>query len=289
MININTPAEEDKFKLKCGPYVLNLGKRVHLMGILNVTPDSFSNGGKYNNFEAAFEQARKMVADGADIIDVGGESSRPGASPVTWRQERDRVIPLIRELTKTVKVPVSIDTYKARVAEEALDNGATIVNDISALRLDCQMAKVVARHRVPVILMHMQGLPGNMQDKPKYKDVVKEIIDFLKERITFSREAGIRAENIIIDPGIGFGKTTGHNLQIINKLKEFKMLGKPVLLGPSRKRFIGNILDLPPEEREEGTLASCVIAVMNGVNLLRVHEVAKIQRGVKIAEAIQKG
>jgi dihydropteroate synthase len=279
----------DNLKLKCGPRILNLSKKVHLMGILNVTPDSFSDGGKYDHFDLAIEHARQMADEGADIIDVGGESSRPGAEPVSWQEERQRVIPLIKKLAKIVKVPLSIDTYKSRVAEEALDNGAVIVNDISALRLDRKMAKVVASRGVPVILMHMQGLPRNMQDKPKYKNVTGEIIDFLAERIAFGQEAGISISNIVIDPGIGFGKTTEHNLKIICQLKEFKVLGTPVLVGPSRKKFIGNILDLPVEEREEGTLSSCVMAMVNGANILRVHEVGKTLRGLKIAEAIQRG
>lgn len=279
----------DDFKLRCGRRLLDLSKKTHIMGILNVTTDSFSDGGKFNSVEAAIAHAQEMISEGADIIDVGGESSRPGAKAVGIGEELARVIPVIKKLAKRVKVPISVDTYKARVAEQALDNGATIVNDISALRLDKDMVKIIAKYGVPVVLMHMQGLPRNMQKDPRYKNVVSEIISFLKERIAFCEKKEIKPENIIIDPGIGFGKTTEHNLEIIKKLKEFKILGKPILLGTSRKSFIGNILNVKIEQREEGTLASCIVGMLNGANILRVHDVKKTVMVLKVTQAIQRG
>ncbi len=278
-----------RFKLRCGRHLLDLSRKTHIMGILNFTPNSFSDGGKFNTIDAAIAHAQKMVSEGADIIDVGGESSRPGAKPVALKEELRRVIPVIKKIAKRVKVPISIDTYKSRVAEEALDNGAMIVNDISALRLDRSMVKVVAKYNVPVVLMHMQGLPGNMQKNPRYKDVVNDIIDFFKERIAFCNSREIKPENIIVDPGIGFGKRTEHNLEIIKRLKEFKILGKPVLLGTSRKSFIGNVLNADIRQREEGTLASSVIGMLNGANILRVHDVKKTVMVQRVTEAIQKG
>ncbi len=276
----------NNFKLKCGNYVIDFKKKTYVMGILNFTPDSFFDGGKYHNIDTAIKYAEKMVLEGADIIDVGGESSRPGAEIVSLKEELERVIPIIKELSKRIRIPISIDTYKSKVAEQALDNGATIVNDISALRLDLKMAKVIIKYDVPVVLMHMQGLPKNMQDNPKYKDVISEIIAFLKERVNFAQKEGVKPENIIIDPGIGFGKTTEHNLEIIKHLKEFKILDKPILLGPSCKRFIGDILNLPVDQRDEGTLSVCVISMLNGANILRVHNVCKTVRALRMAEAV---
>ncbi|MFH1784466.1 MAG: dihydropteroate synthase [bacterium] len=285
----NTLKEREKgktFNLKCGKYRLKLGAKPRVMGVLNITPDSFSDGGRFDNIDAALRHAEDMVKAGADIIDIGGESSRPGARSVELKEELRRVIPVIKKIAKNIKVPISIDTYKSRVAREALENGASIVNDISALRFDRSMASVVASYGVPVVLMHMQGMPRNMQNNPRYNDVVEDIIEFLRQRVNFAVKKGVKEEQIIVDPGIGFGKKLEHNLRIIKNLKNFAILGRPVLFGPSRKRFIGDILGVGTEDREEGTLASCVVGALNGAHILRVHDVGKVVRALKVFEAI---
>jgi len=266
-----------------------LGRRTLVMGILNVTPDSFFDGGKFFRLESALEHARRLIREGADIIDIGGESSRPGAQPIPEEEELRRVIPVIRALRQESSVPISIDTYKASVAEAALEAGANIVNDISALRFDGRMVEVVARAGVPVVLMHMRGEPRTMQQNPVYTDVVREIKEFFAERIAFARAHGI--EKILIDPGIGFGKTVAHNLEILRRLGEFRELGCPILIGVSRKSFIGRLCGteenpLPPSERLEGTIASNVIAVLNGAQIVRVHDVAAHKRALAIVDAI---
>ena len=255
-----------------------------VMGILNVTPDSFSENGLFFDFDKAINHARQMAKDGAQIIDVGGESTRPGSSPVSEKEELMRVRPVIEALSKEIDVPISIDTYKPKVAEDCIKAGASVVNDITGLA-NKDMLKILKKHQVPVVVMHMKGKPRTMQKNPKYNDVVKEIKKFFKEKIAIARKAGIK--DVIIDPGIGFGKTTEHNLQILKRLNEFKDLGKPILIGPSRKTFIGNITGLPLNERLEGTLASVSIAVMNGANIVRVHDVKECKRAVQIAGAIK--
>ncbi len=262
------------------------------MGIVNVTPDSFSDGGRFFSTERAVAHARQLVCEGADILDIGGESSRPGAQPVPFEEELRRVIPVIRAIRREFSVPISIDTYKASVAEAALDAGANIVNDISALRFDSRMVEVVARAGVPVVLMHMQGDPRTMQQNPTYTDVVREIKEFLRERIAYALEHGIEKRRIIIDPGIGFGKTVEHNIEILQRLSELKELGCPILIGTSRKSFIGRLGSttsepLPMHERLEGTIASNVIAVMNGAQIVRVHDVAPMKRALAIADAMR--
>jgi len=261
-------------------------KKARIMGIVNVTPDSFYDGGRYQKTELAIKLALKLVEEGADIIDIGGESSRPGAMPVSAKEELKRVIPVIKNLSKEIKIPISVDTYKSKVAEEALKNGAGMINDISALRMDENMVKVAREYDVPLILMHMQGTPRTMQKHPHYKDVITEIYQFLNNRIEVAEESGIKPNKIIIDPGIGFGKTTKHNLLIIKNLKKFKPLKKPILIGPSRKRFIGEVLDLPAEERLEGTLGVVAVALLNGAEIMRVHNVKETKRIIRIIEAI---
>lgn len=277
---------KDVFNIRCGRRILNLNKRPYIMAILNVTPDSFSDGGHYLNIGSAVECAKRMAEEGADIIDIGGESSRPGAEPVPLEVELERVIPVISVLSKEIDVPISIDTYKAKVAKEALKAGASIINDISGLRFDPLMAKVAAEAGCPVIIMHMKGVPRDMQKRPVYKDVVKEITAFFKERISFAVKNGIKKNKIIIDPGIGFGKTVGHNLEIIKQLKEFRKLGVPILLGPSRKSFIGKILNATVDKRLEGTAAAVAIGIANGANIVRVHDVKAMADVAKIADAI---
>ncbi len=256
------------------------------MGVINVTPDSFSDGGIYFDKDKAVERGLELVAEGADIIDIGGESSRPGSDPVPKNEEMRRVIPVISELKKRTEVLVSVDTTKAEVAEAAIGAGADIINDISALRFDSEMTTLVAREDVPVILMHMKGIPKTMQINPNYDDVLQEVKTFLKDRIEEARSDGIQTEKIIIDPGIGFGKRLEDNLALINNLNVFDDLGRPILVGISRKSFLGKILNLPPEERLEGTIASAVLSIIRGAHILRVHDVRSIKRTVRVAEAI---
>ncbi len=258
-----------------------------IMGILNVTPDSFYDGGRYSRVELALNWAEKMVEEGADIIDVGGESTRPGSERVSVEEELRRVLPVVKELVKRIDVPISIDTYKAEVARLAIEEGAEMVNDISAMRFDKEMVEVVREREVPVVLMHMKGTPKDMQENPFYVDVMGEIYEFLLRRAEWAMGKGIKKENIVIDPGIGFGKRTIDNLEIIRRLPELKSLGFPILIGPSRKSFIGNILGgLPPEERLEGTASAVAIAVLKGANIIRVHDVGAMKKVVEVAYAI---
>lgn len=260
------------------------------MGILNVTPDSFSDGGLYFSNKSAVKQALRLQDEGADIIDIGGESTRPGAEKISVEEEIERVIPVIKAITGKVRVPVSIDTYKSAVADAAISAGASIINDISGLRFDPQMPKVAAKNEVPVVIMHIKGTPGNMQVDPTYKALIPEIMDYLMQGISIAREAGVPDDKIIIDPGIGFGKTVEHNLEIIKRLEEFTGFEKPVLLGHSRKSFIGKLLgDLPVTERIEGTTAAAAIGIFNGANMIRVHDVAETVRAARIADRIKRG
>lgn len=265
---------------------LDLSSRTHIMGILNVTPDSFSDGGKFFKFEDAVARGMKMVEEGADIIDVGGESTRPGSDPVSTQEELSRVIPVISSLVGRTDAPISVDTYKADVARQALDAGAQMINDISALRFDPQMKDLVRESGVPVALMHIKGTPKNMQKDPSYQNVIAEIAEYLKESIQMARDAGVEVGKIIIDPGIGFGKRLEDNLNILKNLKEFSILRCPILIGCSRKSFIGRILDLPAEERLEGSLAALAAAVINGANVVRVHDVKESKKVVDILDAV---
>lgn len=259
--------------------------RTLVMGVLNVTPDSFSDGGVYNSLEAAIERAEIMEAEGADIIDIGGESSRPGSDSVSDEVEAARVLPVIENLAGRVKIPISIDTYKSFVAERAIKAGASIVNDINALE-NSDMASLIAESGAYVILMHKKGNPKDMQINPSYESLMFEIISFLADRIKIARKAGIAEDKIIIDPGIGFGKTIDHNLEILRRLGELKSLGKPILVGTSRKLFIGKTLDLPIEQRLEGTSATVAIAIANGANIIRVHDVKEMVRVARMTDAI---
>jgi len=265
------------------------------MGILNVTPDSFSDGGNFFSTTAAFAHGKKLVEDGADIIDVGGESSRPFSEAVSVEEECRRVLPVIKKLAKHISIPISIDTTKSEVARQAILAGASIINDISALRTDNKMAAVAAEYRVPVILMHMKGTPETMQLKPFYNDIISEIKEFFENAIIMAEKNGISRSKIIIDPGIGFGKTVEHNLLLINHLHEFTSLDTPILIGPSRKSFITNILfnnpagdiknDMPA--LETGTQAAVAAAVLHGANIVRVHDVAGTYKTIKIVDAIK--
>ena len=258
------------------------------MGILNVTPDSFSDGGRFINDQAIETQVDKMIAAGADIIDVGGESSRPFAEPVSIEDELARVLPAIRSIRQRSTISISIDTTKAEVARKALDEGANIINDISALRFDQNMISLVRESAAPVIIMHMQGTPSDMQVDPYYDDVVVEIKDFFRERLTWAAENGVPEKRFILDPGIGFGKTVEHNLSILRRVSEFFGLGCPVLIGHSRKAFIGKLLGAEVDNRDVATAAVSALCATKGVSILRVHDVAKTVEAVRMAEAINE-
>lgn len=277
------------FKLSWSDYILDLDERTHVMGVLNVTPDSFSDGGRYFGPDRAVEHGLQMARDGADIVDVGGESTRPYAKRLTCSEEMDRVIPVIEALKRELSIPISIDTYKSEVAQGCLNAGASIINDISALRFDPHMASVAAQGDVPLILMHMKGTPENMQENPLYHDLIPEISEFLKDAIDRCVAAGVREDLILVDPGIGFGKTFDHNLAVIKELSRFKSLGRPILLGTSNKAFIGHILGKGVSERETGSMATVAAGVMNGAHIVRVHNVKKTVETVRVIDAIRRG
>jgi len=266
---------------------LSLGDSPVIMGVLNVTPDSFSDGGRYLTREDAVNQGVKMVEEGAGIIDVGGESSRPFVEPVSARTGKRRVLPVIKELARKVDVPVSIDSYHPEVVRDAITAGAEIINDITGLR-SRKMIELAADSGLPVVLMHMKGTPRDMQKDPGYHDVVKDISRFFRERMAEAVAGGVAEEQIILDPGIGFGKNLEHNLSILNRLDEFAELGRPILVGASRKSFIGHILGTGTDQRLEGSLASVVVARLRGAAVFRVHDVAETKRALAVAEAIVK-
>jgi dihydropteroate synthase len=265
---------------------LDLSQRTHIMGVLNVTPDSFSDGGKFFDPDEALRQAEKMIGDGADIIDVGGESTRPFSEPVEESTETERVVPVISAIAKRFKTVISIDTCRAAVAKASLDAGAQVINDVSALRFDPNMGKVAAAEKAGLVLMHMKGTPRNMQVNPEYSDVVSEIKAFLAHAVERARASGVNPGRILVDPGIGFGKRLEHNLTILRELSAFKEVGPPVLVGPSRKSFIGSILDAPVDRRLIGTVAAIVVSVMNGASVVRVHDVKEAREAVLIADAV---
>ena len=267
--------------MRIGNKEYKLGERTYIMGILNVTPDSFSDGGKFNEIEAAVRQAKKLVEDGADIIDVGGESTRPGAEYVTEEEEIKRVVPIIKAIKKELDVTISIDTYKSKTAEEAIKAGADIINDIWGAKYDKNIAKVAAKYNVPIILMH------NREDK-SYENLMEDVINDLQESIDIALEAGVKKENIILDPGIGFAKTYEENLMVMNKCEVIKAMGYPVLLGTSRKSMIGLTLNLPVNERVEGTLATTVMGIMKGMEFIRVHDVLENKRVAVMTDTILK-
>lgn len=283
------------FHIEFGNFQLDLGTRACVMGILNVTPDSFSDGGRFNEYDAAVAQGIRLAEQGAHILDIGGESTRPFSKPVSVQEEIDRVVPVIETLSKKIRIPISIDTVKSRVAEAALDAGAAIINDISAFEMDPDMADVAARYRVPVIFMHMKGTPETMQANPVYDDLMEEIGDYLAARAKDAVSKGIEKSKIILDPGIGFGKTVLHNLQLIKYLETIVALGYPVLMGPSRKSFIRNILGKgtpeiikdAPEQIEDGTLAAVGACLTHGAHIIRVHDVRRTVAFTRIYDAIR--
>ena len=283
------------YSLEWGKHRLVLGKRTCIMGIVNVTPDSFSDGGEFFTRDDAVAQGQKLFEEGADILDIGGESTRPFSDAVSAEEEIRRVIPVIENLAGRISIPISIDTTKAGVARRAIQAGASIINDVSALRLDHGIADVAAEYDVPLILMHMLGTPKTMQTNPVYDDLIKEIKEFLKNAVDYAESKGISKSKIIIDPGIGFGKTVEHNLLLIKHLHEFKTLDVPILIGPSRKAFIRNILkdktvkDINPDLTvvETGTQASVAAVALNGAHIVRVHNVANTRATIKIINAIK--
>jgi dihydropteroate synthase len=286
------PAPRPAYTLDLNGTHLELGRRTVVMGILNVTPDSFADGGRYDALDRALAQADRMVEEGADLIDVGGESSRPagpygqGAAAVDEAEEVRRTQPVVRALSRRTNLPISIDTTKAGVAERALDAGAVIVNDISALRFDPRMARVVAGSGALVVLMHMLGTPRTMQQNPVYQDLFGEILGFLAERRDAAVEAGVPRGRILVDPGFGFGKKLNHNYRLLAELDRFHELACPVLAGPSRKQFVAAGTGLPPGDRLEGTLAALALCVAAGAHIVRVHDVAAAARAVRLADAV---
>ena len=276
-------------KVEWRDYSLDFTKRTYIMGVLNVTPDSFSDGGQFFDTQKAAEHAFHMAGQGADIIDVGGESTRPYSRKISANEEMDRVMPVLEAICKELTIPVSIDTRKAVVAREAVRVGASMINDISALRSDPEMAEVAAKSGIPLILMHMKGTPSNMQNNPTYGNLMQEIIGFLKDAINRAVDGGVEKEKIIVDPGIGFGKTFDHNLQIIRSISMFSVLERPVLLGTSRKAFLGHILGKEAAERDLGTMATIVAGILNGAHIVRVHNVRMAVETVKVADAIKRG
>ena len=275
-----------RFTIRCGDHTLELGGRTLLMGTINVTPDSFSDGGRFYKTDQAIKQGELLASDGADILDVGGESTRPFSNSVGIEEELRRVIPVVRELAKSTTLPISIDTCKEQVARAALDEGATIINDISGLRYDPELVKVAATSQVPLILMHMQGSPRTMQLEPHYGSLLSEIIGFLEERIQFACEAGVSRDQIIVDPGIGFGKAVHHNLLLVKHLDSLATLGRPILLGTSRKSFIGAVLDKEVTEREPGSWATVCAGIIKGAHIVRVHEVTTCRQIADMIDAI---
>jgi len=277
------------YKINCGGIVLDLGSRTHIMGILNVTPDSFSDGGHYADAARALTHARAMAAAGADIIDIGGESTRPGAAPVAEEEELRRIIPLIERLSAELAVPISVDTYKSSVAKKAIVAGAGIVNDISGLRFSPDMANVVADSGAAVVIMHIKGTPRDMQQNPVYDDIIGEVMAYFEEGIEIAVKAGVDREKIFIDPGIGFGKTLEHNLALLDRLDQFQALGRPIVLGTSRKKFIGTVLHVPaPEQRVDGTAATVALGIERGARVVRIHDVGRMAQVAKMTDAIMK-
>lgn len=283
------------YVIQAGAHTIELGRRTCIMGVVNITPDSFSDGGRFLNARKAVAHGRMLAAQGADILDIGGESTRPFSDPVRVDEELQRVIPVIEDLSGSIHIPISIDTTKAEVARQALAAGASMINDISALRMDPELPAVVRESGAPLILMHMLGTPKTMQIEPEYKDVLGEITAFLEERIGFAVENGIPKSQVIIDPGIGFGKTAGHNLRIIKNLRAFDTIDAPILVGPSRKAFIRNIVkdpqakDIPANrpEVEVGTQAVVTAAILNGAHIVRVHNVDNTRTTAALADMIR--
>ncbi len=279
--------ERTRFTISCRTRSLRLGERTLIMGAINITPDSFSDGGMYFQPDKAVARALEMVEEGADLIDIGGESTRPGSRPLDPGEELRRIVPVIRKVATQTDIPISVDTKKARVAREALEAGGQLINDVSALRSDPEMGDIIASHGVPVVLMHMRGTPETMQQEIHYVSLISEIAQYLRQSMDLACRVGVDPEKIIIDPGIGFGKTVDHNLALIKHLNQFRTLGRPILIGTSRKSFIGKVLNLDVTEREEGTMASVAASILNGAHMVRVHNVRNAVRVAQLTDAIK--
>jgi len=273
----------DNYEVDLRGHKIEIGSRTYIMGILNVTPDSFSDGGKFTDMDIAVKHAKQMVIDGADIIDIGGESTRPGSAKVGAAEEIIRVIPIVEKMVAEINAPISVDTYKAKVAEEALKVGAHMINDVWGLQKEPEIANVIAKYNVPVCIMH------NQEGTEYTEDIILSMKKFFEKSLKIAKEAGIKDKNIILDPGIGFGKTVKQNIHVMKRLHELNSLGYPVLLGTSRKSMIGKILDLPSQERVEGTLSTSVIGIMHGCEIVRVHDITENLRAIKVADAIIRG
>ncbi len=278
---------ENKKIIKTNRGELDYNRKTLIMGILNITPDSFSDGGKYNEIDGAVKRAVEMENQGADIIDMGAESTRPGSARVSLEEEKKRLLPVLKEVLASVSVPISIDTYKSETAAAALEMGASIINDISGMKFDKKMPKIAAYYDVPVVLMHIQGRPETMQKNPEYRNLIFEIKKYLWTSIEAVRKAGVRDEKIIIDPGIGFGKKHQHNLKILNRLKSFEELNYPILIGTSRKSLIKYVTKDEKFGRISGTAASVTTAVLNGASIVRVHDVEEMKRAAVMADAVK--
>lgn len=276
----------ETYRFRTRGKTFDLGQRTWLVGVVNVTPDSFFDGGLYFEPARAIDRALALAAEGADIIDIGGESSRPGSSPIPAKEEKKRILPVVEVLKQKNDVLISVDTTKAEVAEAALAAGADIINDISAGRFDPRMLPIAARSGAAVILMHMKGTPRTMQISPHYDDVLGEVKAFLSERLEAAESCGLPRESILLDPGIGFGKELNHNLILLNNLGAFAELGRPLVVGISRKSFIGKILKLEAQDRLEGTIAAAVVSILRGASLLRIHDIQAVKQAVAVAEAI---
>ena len=261
---------------------------ISVMGIINLSPDSFYSKSRHVSICDVLRTAEKMVLDGAHILDIGAESTRPGSKAISISLELERLLPIVKKLTREFKIPISVDTYKADIASAVLNEGASVINDISALGTGNTMANLVAQHKAGIVLMHMQGTPEIMQIKPLYKDVCVEVLDFLSKRVILAEKAGIESSSIAIDPGIGFGKTITHNIELIAKLDKLKFLDKQILLGVSRKSFIGERLNLEPAQRLEGSIAAGIVGIINGANILRVHDVGPTVRAIQITQELMK-
>lgn len=288
-LNNQHTIQRKEYVIRAGNFTLNLGKQTNIIGIINATPDSFSKDGCYqNNLDPsqAIDQALRMIEERADVIDIGGESSRPGANFISADEEISRIIPIIKHLANKIKIPISVDTCKTSVAQEALDAGASIINNIQGTNLDDNMLSLIREYKAAVILMHMQGTPSNMQENISYTNVVDDIIALLSQSIEKCLECGINSDRIIIDPGIGFGKTVEHNSEILRRLSAFNTLNKPILIGASRKSFIGQILNKPVQERLLGSLAVAALSVSYGAHLLRVHDVQETKEIITLLDTI---
>lgn len=284
----STEPKDTIFEIQCRNRFLTCGRNTLIMGILNVTPDSFSDGGKFHEFDRAVAQGRKMADEGADIIDIGGESTRPGADPVSPEEEQRRVLPVIEALASEIRTPLSIDTRNSETARLAVEAGVHLINDVSALRHDPAIARIAAESGAGLILMHSRATPKEMQSQTDYEDVVADILESLRGSIKQAGDAGVKRDQMIVDPGIGFGKTAEQNFLIVKRLQELAVLERPVLIGPSRKAFIGHIVEKPPEDRTWGNAAVVAASVLRGAHIVRVHDIAAMVDVCRVADAIRR-